>query len=86
MSEPTESDTDILKALDETTKNRAWASKNHEQLRSKYQGKVFAIKNEQIVATKDDITELMDEVKAKGLNSALVLIESIPPKGVAYIL
>lgn len=81
-----ESDTDILKALDETTKNRAWASRNYEQLRSKYQGKVFAIKDEQILSAKDGIEELVDDVKAKGVDTALVLMESIPPKGVVYIL
>lgn len=81
-----ESDTDILKALDATEKNRAWASKNYGELRTKYQGKVFAIRDEQIINSNDNITDLVTEVNAKEADAALVLMESIPPKGVVYIL
>lgn len=86
MSEQPQSDADILNALETTEKNRAWVSKNYEQLRNKYQGKVFAVKDEQVVASKERITELVDEVNTKEADAALVLMESIPPKGVVYIL
>ncbi len=87
MSEhETESEADILKALEAIEKNREWVSKNYQMLQSKYQGKVFAIKDKQIVAVSGNITELVDEVRAKGQDSATLLLESIPPKGVVYIL
>jgi hypothetical protein len=86
MSEPVKSDTDILKALDATEKNRAWASKNYGELRNKYQGKVFAIKDERVINSKDNIIDLVTEINAKEADTALVLMESIPPKGVVYIL
>lgn len=85
MSEQMETEADILRALEEAEKSREWVSKNYDQLRTKYQGKVFAVKDEQIVASRDSITELVDEVKDRK-DSAHILIESIPPKGIVFIL
>jgi SepF-like predicted cell division protein (DUF552 family) len=84
--QPQVSEADIIKALEETEKSRAWISKNYDQLRNKFQGKVFAVKNERVVATSESVTKLVEEVKRKGEDPALMLMGSIPPKGVVFIL
>lgn len=86
MSEQPQSDADILKALAEMEKSRDWVSKNYDELRTKHQGKVFAVKDEGVVESSDRITDLLETVEKKGEASAYLLIESIPPKGVVYIL
>ncbi len=86
MSEPAISDTDILKTIEATEKSRNWISKHYDELRVKYEGKVFAVKGEDVVDSSDSVTTLLEDVKKKGEDTALLVIESIPQKGVAYIL
>ena len=86
MSEPTTSDTDILKAISATEKSRNWISKHYDELRTKYQGKVFAVKDETVIDSNASVTELLEDVQKRGEDTALLVIESIPQKGVAYIL
>jgi len=86
MNEPTTSDTDILKAIEATEKSRNWISKHYDELRAKYQGKVFAVKDEAVIDSNASVTDLLEDVKKKGEDTALLVIESIPQKGVAYIL
>jgi len=81
-----ESDAEIMKALDAAEKSNEWIRKNYEHLRTNYQGKVFAVKDERVVESSESITDLVEQVKKKGEDSASLLIESIPPKGVVYIL
>lgn len=85
MSEQT-SDADILKAIKAREKSLNWISKHYDELRTKYEGKVFAVKDESVVDSNDSVTTLLEDVKKKGEDTALLVIESIPQKGVAYIL
>ncbi len=80
------SDTDILKTIEATEKSRNWISKHYNELRAKYEGKVFAVKGESVVDSSDSITALLDGFQKKGEDTSLLVIESIPQKGVAYIL
>lgn len=86
MSEQAPSDTDILKTIEATEKSRNWISKHYDELRTKYEGKVFAVRGESVVDSSDSVTTLLEDVKKKGEDTAFLVIESIPQKGVAYIL
>jgi len=86
MTEPMESDTEILEALEKTEKNRNWIGEHYGELRTKYEGKVFAVKDEAVIESSGNITDLLENVKKKGEDSSLLLVDSIPPKGVVYIL
>lgn len=87
MSEqPQESEAEILRALDQTEKSRMWISRNYGELRKKYEGKAFAVVDEKVISAKDSIVDLVNEVKGKGIDSPNLLVESIPPKGVVFIL
>lgn len=86
MSEQPESDADILKAIEATEKSRNWISKHYDELRAKYEGKVFAVKGDNVVDSNASITALLEDVSKKGEDTAFLVIESIPQKGVAYIL
>jgi hypothetical protein len=73
----------ILKVAEEDTK---WFSEKYEELRDKYEGKVVAIKNRDVVSDADSVEELVEKVQKKGEDTAYLLIETIPRKDVSFIL
>jgi len=77
-----ENETQTLEILDEDSK---WVTENYEELR-KYEGKVIAIKNKQIIDVSDTLENIMKKLEDKKENSAFLLIEAIPPKSVSFIL
>jgi len=79
-------DAEVLEAIEKTEKNRNWIAKNYDKLRAQYEGRVFAVKDEKVVESSDNVEHLLEEVNKKGEDTALLVIESIPRKGVAYIL
>lgn len=78
-------DAEVLEAIEETERNRKWIAKNYDKLRIQYEGKVFAVKGEKVVGSSDNVENLLEEVNKKGESTAL-LVESIPKRGVTYIL
>lgn len=62
-----------------------WVTKNYENLK-KYQGKVIAVKNKSIIAVSEDVETLIENLDKKNENTACLLLEAIPPKGVSFIL
>jgi Family of unknown function (DUF5678) len=79
-------DAEVLEAIEKTEKNRNWIANNYDKLRTQFEGKVFAVKDERIVESSDNVERLLEEVNKRGEDTALLVIESIPRKGVAYIL
>lgn len=79
-------DAEVLEAIERVEKTRHWIAKNYAKLSAKYQGKVFAVKDETVIESNDNVEHLLEEVNKKGEDTALLVIESIPRKGVAYIL
>jgi len=62
-----------------------WVTENYDKLR-KYEGKVIAIKNKKIIDIADTLENLLKKLEERKENSAFLLIEAIPPKGVSFIL
>ena len=83
---PQENDAQILEALEKVKKSRDWLGKHHEEISAKYQGKVFAMEDEEVVESDENVLELLEKVKDKKRDTAFLIIEAVPQKGVAYIL
>ena len=81
-----EQDAEILKSLSKAAEDSEWVSKNYDELRKKYEGKVFAVRNKKVIEGADTVEKLRMELEAKGEDVAFLLIESIPPKDASFIL
>jgi hypothetical protein len=73
----------LLKQLQEDSR---WIEKNIKKLRKEFEGKVFAVKRKRVIASDDNIVFLLKQLEKLGVNADDVLIESIPPRDVAFIL
>lgn len=81
-----EQEIEILKSLEKAAEDSEWVSKNYDELRKKYEGKVFAVKNKKVIEGADTVEELGRKLEAKGEDVAFLLVESIPPKNTSFIL
>lgn len=79
-------DVQILKLLGMFEADNEWISKSYEELKKKHEGKIFAVKNREVVHEAETVGDLLDELEKEGENTAFLLIESIPPKNVSFIL
>lgn len=86
MSEQPQTDAEILEALGKVERNRNWIAEHYDELRAKYEGKVFVVRDQKVLESSDNIEHLLEDVRKKGEDTALLTIESIPRKGVTYIL
>jgi DNA-binding winged helix-turn-helix (wHTH) protein len=77
---------EILKSLREAVEDGEWVSRNYDELTKKYEGKIFAVRGKKVVAAAETVEELRKMLEARGENISFLLIESIPPKGVSFIL
>lgn len=73
----------LLRQLEEDSR---WIGKNIKRLRREFEGKVFAVKKKQVIASDDNIVFLLEQLEKLGVNAEDILIESIPPRNVAFIL
>lgn len=71
--------------LEKLGKDSIWLNEHYDEFQE-FQGKVIAIKREQIIAVKDNLEELLEELERKNEEPALLLIQAIPPENVAFIL
>lgn len=58
----------------------SFISKNAKEFGDKYAKKFIAVRDNKLIAVGDSFNEVLEEVKAKGFDPALVLIEYIPGK------
>jgi len=76
----------ILEHLRSIEEDSKWVSQRFDELKEKYEGKVFAVKNKRVICDAGNVQDLMKELDEKGEDVAFLLIESIPPKDVSFIL
>jgi hypothetical protein len=79
-------DSQILEILKTSEEDSKWISEEYEKLRSKYEGKVFAVRNKTVICDADTAEELMGKLTGMSENVGFLLIESIPPKDLSFIL
>lgn len=63
-----------------------WLNDNFDTLKKELEGKVFAVKERRIIAAEDNIVILIKKLTEMGENPEEILIESIPPPEVGFIL
>lgn len=63
-----------------------WVQKKFDELAEKYEGKLVAVEDEEIIASSDSIEDLIAQIKKMGKNPAELLITSFPPRDVLWIL
>jgi len=79
-------DCQILELLKESEGDSEWVSKEYDKLRAKYAGKVFAVRNKNVLSDADTTEELVAKLKTMGEDVERILIETIPQKGLCFIL
>ena len=62
-----------------------WYRKNLEDIQTKFDGKVVAIKEEEIIGSSADAQTLLAQLEKQGIDSDLVLIKRVFPKGETVI-
>jgi hypothetical protein len=73
------------KDLERLEEDSEWVTQNYDRLK-KYQGKVVAVKNKDIIAVSENLDTLLEELEKKKEKPACLLLEAIPPKNVSFIL
>jgi 4-aminobutyrate aminotransferase-like enzyme len=79
-------ETQLLERLERAQKDSQWVSESYDELQEKYEGKVFAVKDQGVVEAAETVDDLMSKLQARGEDPSLFLIEAIPPKGISFIL
>lgn len=79
-------DSQILEILRKSEGDSKWVSEEYDKLRTKYEGKVFAVRNKNVLSHADTAEELVAKLENMGEDVGLVLIETIPRRGLSFIL
>lgn len=79
-------DSQILEILKKSEGDSKWVSEEYDKLRTKYEGKVFAVKNKTVLSHADTVEELVEKLENMGEDVGFLLIETIPPRDLSFIL
>jgi hypothetical protein len=79
-------DSQILEILKKSEGDSKWVSEEYDKLRTKYEGKVFAVKNKTVLSHADTVKELVEKLESMGEDVGFLLIETIPRRDLSFIL
>ena len=79
-------DCQILEILKKSEGDSKWVSEEYDKLRTKYEGKVFAVRNKTVLSHADTAEELVKKLENMGEDIGFVLIETIPRRDLSFIL
>jgi len=79
-------DSQILEILKRSEEDSRWVSEKYEELRDKYEGKVFAVRNRDVISYADTVEELVETLEKMGEDVGFLLIETVPPRDLSFIL
>jgi hypothetical protein len=79
-------DSQILEILKKSEGDSRWVSEEYDRLRTKYEGKVFAVRNKTVLSHADTAEELVKKLENMGEDIGFVLIETIPRRDLSFIL
>jgi len=79
-------DSQILEILKKSEGDSKWVSEEYDKLRTKYEGKVFAVRNKTVLSHADTAEELVKKLENMGEDIGFVLIETIPRRDLSFIL
>ncbi len=75
-----------LELLMDSEENLQWFQENSKEIQEQFTNKIIAIKNKKIVASADNINELLRVLKDKNIDPSEVLIEPVYSKKEIIIL
>lgn len=75
-----------LELLGISEENLNWLNDNYSKIQEEFASKVVAIKDRKVVASSDNVEELLNILKNNKINEEEVLIESVRSKGEIVIL
>jgi orotate phosphoribosyltransferase-like protein len=61
-------------------------AENFDELAKKYEGKLVAVEDEEVIAAGDTMGDLIRQIEEKGKNPAEVYITSFPPRDSIWVL
>ncbi|MCK4327471.1 MAG: hypothetical protein KAW41_03250 [Candidatus Diapherotrites archaeon] len=76
----------VVQILKETNEDSEWVTTNYNQLKAKYGSKIIAVKNRQVIESGTDTVNLLKKLQSKGIDPRTVLLETMPPSSVSFIL
>jgi len=79
-------DEQVLKILKRSEEDSKWLSRKYDELQSKYEGKILAIKDKNVICDANTVEELLSKLEEKGEDLGFLLIETVPPKNISFIL
>jgi len=72
--------------LEKGSKSFDWVQRNFDELARKYEGKLIAVEDKEIIASSDTIEDLVIQIEKRGKNPAETYVTSFPPKDLIWIL
>lgn len=75
----------ILEILKRYEEDSRWVSEEYENLRGKYEGRVMAVRNRNVISYADTIEELVEKLERMGEDLGFLLIETIPRRDFSFI-
>jgi hypothetical protein len=75
-----------IELLESGVRSAKWVESKFDELAKKFEGKLIAVDNEKIIASSEDMRDLIIQIEREGKDPALVYITSFLPKDLAFIL
>lgn len=75
-----------LQILKETNNDSEWVTTNYDKLKAKYGSKIIAVKDQKVIAFGADTEDLINKLKEKKVDPCTILLETMPPNSVSFIL
>jgi predicted Rossmann-fold nucleotide-binding protein len=72
--------------LEKGFRSSNWVQKNFDELAKKYEGKLIAVEDEEIIAVSDTMEDLTRQIERKGKNPAETYVTSFPPGDFIWVL
>ena len=72
--------------LEKGSKSFDWVQRKFDELAKKYEGKLVAVEEGEIIASSGTMEDLIKQIEKKGKNPAETYVTSFPPKDLIWIL
>jgi leucyl-tRNA synthetase len=75
-----------IELLKSGVRSAEWVEKRFDELAKKFEGMLIAVEDEKIVASSDNVRDLIAQIEKEGKDPARVYVTSFPPKDFIFIL
>ena len=71
--------------LEKGLRSSDWVQRNFDELAKKYEGKLIAVEDEEVIAASDTIEDLIRQIEGKNKNPAETYVTSFPPSDSIWV-